>query len=59
MTASVAQWVARTGVVTTGYRVAQGRRLDRAGDITIGIDPDGAVWVGGATVTLFAGTALA
>lgn len=59
MNASVGQWFARTGVVTTGYRVAQGRRLDRVGDITIGIDPDGAVWVGGATVTLFAGTALA
>ena len=59
MNASVAQWSARTGVVTTGYRVAQGRRLDRAGHITIGIDPDGAVWVGGATVPLFVGTALA
>lgn len=46
-------------MATRSRRFAQGRRLDRAGDIAIGIDPDGAAWVGGATVTLFAGTALA
>lgn len=44
-------------MATRSRRFAQGRRLDRAGDIAI--DPDGAAWVGGATVTLFAGTALA
>ncbi len=58
MNAAVGQWFTRTGHVTTGYRVSQGSRLDRAGDITITVDPDGAVWVGGATTTLFTGTAL-
>lgn len=58
MNASVAQWLARTGEAGTGYRVSQGRRLDRAGDITITIDADTTVWVGGATQTLFSGTAL-
>ena len=59
MNAAVAQWFLRTGVVSGGYRVSQGRRLGRAGDITITADPDGTVWVGGNTNTLFRGTAVA
>jgi hypothetical protein len=31
----------RTGAVPGCYRVSQGRRLDRAGDVTITADPDG------------------
>lgn len=58
MNASVGQWLARTGEAGTGYRVSQGRRLGRAGDITVTVDAEGAVWVGGATQTLFRGTAL-
>jgi PhzF family phenazine biosynthesis protein len=57
MNASVAQWLARTGAVSGSYRVAQGRRLHRAGEIMITADPDGTVWVGGHTRTLFEGTA--
>ncbi|TDE97316.1 PhzF family phenazine biosynthesis protein [Occultella glacieicola] len=59
MIASVGQWLARTGEVVDGYRVSQGGRLDRAGDITVTIDTHGSVWVGGRTQTLFSGTALA
>lgn len=58
MNASVGQWLTRTGEVTGPYRVSQGRRLGRAGEISITPDPDGTVWVGGATTTLFRGTAL-
>lgn len=59
MNASVGQWLARIGEAGTGYRVSQGRRLGRAGDITVAVDAGGAVWVGGAAQTLFRGTALA
>ena len=59
MNASVAQWIVRTGAVSGSYRVAQGRRLHRAGEIMITADPDGTVWVGGNTRTLFDGTACA
>jgi predicted PhzF superfamily epimerase YddE/YHI9 len=55
----VAQWFSRAGVAPGCYRVSQGRRLDRAGDVTITADPDGTVWVGGNTNTLFQGTAWA
>lgn len=58
MNASVGQWLTRTGEVSSSYRVSQGRRLGRAGDITVIADPDGTVWVGGATNTLFRGTAV-
>lgn len=58
MNASVGQWLTRSGAVSNGYRVSQGTRLGRSGDITISVGRDGTVWVGGATVTLFSGTAL-
>ncbi|HST49137.1 PhzF family phenazine biosynthesis protein [Jatrophihabitans sp.] len=58
MNASVGQWLFRTGAVSDGYRVSQGQRLGRAGDIAVSADGDGTVWVGGATNTLFRGTAL-
>jgi PhzF family phenazine biosynthesis protein len=59
MNAAVAQWLVRTGSVSGSYRVSQGQRLDRAGDITITADPDGTIWVGGNTSTLFHGAAVA
>lgn len=58
MNASVGQWLLGSGAVTGGYRVSQGAKLGRAGDITISADRDGRVWVGGATATLFRGTAV-
>jgi PhzF family phenazine biosynthesis protein len=59
MNASVAQWLLRTGAVPASYRVSQGRRLHRAGDVMITADPDGTIWVGGHTNTLFQGTVFA
>jgi PhzF family phenazine biosynthesis protein len=59
MNASVGQWLMRTGEVQGSYRVSQGRRLGRAGDVTVTPGPDGALWVGGSTKTLFHGTAWA
>lgn len=59
MNAAVAQWFYRTGAVSGSYRVSQGQRLGRAGEVTITSDPDGTIWVGGHTNTLFHGTALA
>lgn len=58
MNASVGQWLIRTGRMVDAYRVSQGARLGRAGDIAITPDDAGNVWVGGATTTLFRGTAL-
>ncbi|KRF08671.1 phenazine biosynthesis protein PhzF [Arthrobacter sp. Soil782] len=57
MNASVGQWLTATGGMPSSYRVSQGSRLGRAGDITITADDDGTVWVGGATTTCFRGTA--
>ena len=51
----VARWTNR---VPSSYHVSQGRRLGRAGDITVTADADGTVWVGGATTTLFRVSAL-
>jgi PhzF family phenazine biosynthesis protein len=59
MNAAVGQWLMRIGAVSGSYRVSQGRRLGRAGDITITPDPDGTLWIGGNTNTLFHGTAWA
>lgn len=60
MNASTAQWMHRTGTAPgSSWRVSQGTRLGRAGDISVTVDDSGAVWVGGATTTLFSGTALA
>ncbi|GAA1712297.1 hypothetical protein GCM10009745_70570 [Kribbella yunnanensis] len=44
--------------VPGSYRVSQGQRLGRAGDIRITAATDGSVWVGGATNTLFRSTAI-
>lgn len=58
MNAAVGQWLDRTGAAPQNYRVSQGARLGRAGDITITAGSDGAVWVGGVTTTCFHGTAV-
>ncbi|MFL6125001.1 PhzF family phenazine biosynthesis protein [Actinophytocola sp.] len=56
MHASVAQWLTTTGAVPTTYRVSQGTRVGRAGTVEITTDPDGTIWVGGATVGYIRGT---
>ncbi|RJT74401.1 PhzF family phenazine biosynthesis protein [Arthrobacter cheniae] len=58
MNASVGQWLTTSGAVTGDYKVSQGSKLGRVGSITISTDDAGGVWVGGATNTLFRGTAL-
>ncbi|WP_448487066.1 PhzF family phenazine biosynthesis protein [Mycolicibacterium boenickei] len=57
MNASVGQWLTSTGAATAEYRVSQGARLGRAGEISVTADSDGSVWVGGATTTCFEGVA--
>lgn len=57
MNASVGQWLTGTGAAPQTYKVSQGARLGRAGDITITADSEGTVWIGGTTTTCFSGTA--
>ncbi len=57
MNASVGQWLTRSGAAPGTFKVSQGARLGRAGDITITAEADGTVWVGGGTTTCFRGTA--
>lgn len=57
LNASVGQWFIRSGVVNGSYRVSQGQKLGRAGEIIITPDESGHIWVSGRTHTLFRGTA--
>lgn len=57
LNASVAQWMTGTGQAPTQYTVSQGTVMGRAGRVHVSTDPDGTVWVGGATTTCFSGTA--
>jgi PhzF family phenazine biosynthesis protein len=56
LNASLAQWLLATGRATAPYVASQGTRLGRSGRPRINQDRDGAVWVGGATVTCIDGT---
>jgi predicted PhzF superfamily epimerase YddE/YHI9 len=44
------------GVAVSPYRVRQGTVLGRAGDVSIRIDADAQVWVGGSVVPCVEGT---
>lgn len=57
LNASVGQWLVRTGVVREPYTAAQGTVLQRTGRVRVTPTGDGNVRVGGATTTLFHGTA--
>ncbi len=57
MNASVGQWLTGSGEAPSSFKVSQGVKLGRAGDITITADADGIVWVGGGTTTCLRGTA--
>ncbi|KHO24709.1 PhzF family phenazine biosynthesis protein [Mycolicibacterium setense] len=57
MNASVGQWLTSTGAAPAHYRVSQGVRLGRAGEISVVAESDGTVWVGGVTTTCFEGVA--
>jgi PhzF family phenazine biosynthesis protein len=54
--ASLAQWLLRTGRASAPYVARQGTALGRSGRVHISTDADGAVWVGGGTITCISGT---
>jgi predicted PhzF superfamily epimerase YddE/YHI9 len=53
--ASLAQWLLATGRATAPYVARQGAALGRAGRVHVTQDADGAVWVGGGTVSCVRG----
>ena len=55
LNASLAQWLLRTGRAQAPYVASQGTALGRAGRVHVSTDVDGAVWVGGGTITCVAG----
>jgi PhzF family phenazine biosynthesis protein len=55
LNASLAQWLLATGRATAPYVARQGTALGRAGRVHVTQDPDGAVWVGGGTVSCVRG----
>jgi PhzF family phenazine biosynthesis protein len=55
LNASLASWLLRTGRVTAPYTARQGTALGRAGRVEVTVDPAGAIWIGGGTVTCIAG----
>jgi len=55
LNASLAQWLLATGRATAPYVASQGTVLGRRGRVRISQDGDGAVWVGGSTVTCVTG----
>lgn len=56
LNASVAQWLIGAGLAPPAYVAAQGTALGRAGRVHVNRDAEGAVWIGGATVTVIDGT---
>lgn len=55
LNASVAQWLLGSGRATAPYVASQGTALGRAGRVHVTQDADGAIWVGGGTVTCIDG----
>jgi predicted PhzF superfamily epimerase YddE/YHI9 len=55
LNASLAGWLLRTGRATAPYVARQGTALGRAGRVHVSRDDDGAIWVGGGTITCVAG----
>lgn len=55
LNAAVAQWLIGAGMAPPRYVAAQGTAMARAGRVHIERDADGAVWVGGASVTCIEG----
>lgn len=56
LNASVAQWLISSGRVKTPYVASQGTRLSCTGRIYVEQDKQGEIWIGGKTLTLFAGS---
>lgn len=57
LNASLAEWLVRTGRVTTPYVASQGTVLGRRGRVHISADGDGTIWIGGNTITCVRGRA--
>lgn len=55
LNASVAGWLLETGRATAPYTASQGAALGRAGRISVAVDGDGTLWVGGGAVTCISG----
>jgi len=55
LNASVAQWLLGSGRASAPYVARQGTALGRSGRVHVSRDDDGAIWVGGGTVTCVAG----
>jgi PhzF family phenazine biosynthesis protein len=55
LNASLAQWLVASGRFEPPYLASQGTLLGRTGRPRISRDPDGSIWVGGATHTLVEG----
>ena len=55
LNASLAQWLLASGRAAAPYVARQGTVLGRAGRVHVSQDADGAVWVGGGTVTCVRG----
>jgi PhzF family phenazine biosynthesis protein len=56
LNASLAQWLIGSGRLTPPYVASQGAALGRQGRARITQDADGAIWVGGGTITCVRGT---
>ena len=56
LNASLAMWLLKADKATAPYTVSQGTVLGRRGRVQVSADPDGSVWIGGATRTLVSGT---
>jgi len=55
LNASLASWLLGSGRATAPYVASQGTALGREGRVHVSRDADGAIWVGGGTVTCIAG----
>jgi PhzF family phenazine biosynthesis protein len=55
LNASLASWLLDRGYAQAPYIASQGTALGRAGRVHISRDPDGTIWVAGATVTCVSG----
>ena len=55
LNASLASWLLERGYAQAPYVASQGTALGRAGRVYVSRDPDGTIWVAGATVTCVSG----
>ena len=56
LNASLGQWLTASGRVATPYVARQGTAIGRSGRVHVSNGDDGAIWVGGGTVTCIQGT---